>query len=265
MPNRRRTGKAGTRARDVDRTAVREALDSAFSDGQLSQTEHRSRVDAARSARTLDDLDRLVRDLQVPPALSDTVASPSPPARSTRWIVAVAAAVVLMCGFVVVTSNQDRTGPAGVSAGTALMSAEGLGRMLDDIARNLDNSQVDQLTIYPDYATFSRPVPGAPGSEQSYTYEDGQLEDNGRSPGRTQGLPVDLAELRPNVPRVIGLFYGADRTLRVDDPTQIYMDAKRGDDGPVVSIHLKNETTGAQGFLTVGFDGEVRSVYRADQ
>jgi len=266
MPNRRSFGKPVTqiRARDVDRTAVREALDAAFSDGQLSQTEHRNRVEAARSARTLDELDRLVRDLQAPPTLSDTVAS-QPPPPSTRWIVAVAAAVVAVCGIVVVTSDRDVAGPAGAAPATELMTAAGFGQMLDDIARGLGGSQVDQLTVYPEYASISRPVPGAPGSEQSYTYEDGKLTDNGRSPGRTEGVPVDLAELRPNVPRLIGLLYGADRTLRVSDPTQIFLDAKRGDDGPVVNIHLKNETSGASGFLTVGFDGAVRSVYRSDQ
>lgn len=266
MPNRRRTGKAGTRARDVDRAAVRDALDSAFSDGQLSPTEHRNRVDATRSARTLDDLDRLVRDLQAPPTLSDTVASSPPPAQSTRWIVAVAAAVVLMCAVVVATSSRDRgADPAGAAASTELMTAAGLGQMLDDIARDLGDSHVDTLTIYPDYATFSRAVPGKPGLEQSYTYEDGKLTDDGTSSNRTEGVPVDLAELRPNVPRVIGLLYGADRTLRVDDPTRIFMHAKRGDDGPVVGIHLWNEGAGTQGFLTVGFDGAVRDVSRADQ
>lgn len=211
--------------------------------------------------RTPDSLDRLVRDLQAP---SDTVA-PSPQPQSTRWIVALAAAVVVVCGIVVVTSNRDHAGPAGPKVGTELITAAGLGQMLDDIDRQLGDSEVDSLTIYPGYASISRPVPGAPGSEQSYRYEDGQLTDTGTSPGRTEGVPVDLTELRPNVPQLIGLVYGADRTLRVSDPTQIFLDAKRGDDGPVVNIHLKNETSGASGFLTVGFDGAVRSVYRSDQ
>lgn len=268
MPNRRSFGKPVTqiRARDADRAAVLDALGTAYADGQLTDVEHRNRVEAARSARTLDDLDRLVRDLQAPPALSDTVA-PSPPPQSTRWIVALAAAVVLVCGIVVVTSARDDDGPTSTSraAASELTTVAGFGRMLDEIHQELGDSKVDSLTVYPDYASISRPVPGKPGSEQSFQYEDGQLTDNGTSPGRTEGEPVDLAELRPNVPRVIGLLHGADRTLRVDDPTRIYLAAKRGDDGPVVSIHLWNDDTGARGFLTVGFDGAVREVYRADQ
>ncbi len=96
------------RARDVDRTAVRAALDAAFTDGQLSHVEHRRRTEAAQSARTLDDLDRLVGDLQAPPALSGATASTSAStSTSTRWAVALSAAVVVICGIVAVTSDRD--------------------------------------------------------------------------------------------------------------------------------------------------------------
>ncbi len=267
-PNSRRprTSALRLRARDVDRAAVCDVLDAAYSDGQLTEVEHRSRTEATRSARTLADLDRLVRDLQVPADLRDAVPTP-PPTPSTRWAVALSAAVVLVCGIVVVTSARDDGEPAAAASSSAseLTTAAGFGRMLDEIHRELGDSQVDQLTVYPEYATFSCAVPGKPGLEQSYMYEDGKLTDNGTSSNRTEGVPVDLAELRPNVPRVIGLLHGADRTLRVDDPTRIFMHAKRGDDGSVVSIHLWNEDAGTEGFLTVGFDGEVRSVSRADQ
>ncbi|WP_430334826.1 DUF1707 SHOCT-like domain-containing protein [Rhodococcus sp. ACT016] len=258
------------RARDVDRAAVRDVLDAAYSDGQLTEAEHRNRTEATRSARTLADLDRLVRDLQVPADLRDAMPTP-PHSRDTRWAVALSAAVVLVCGIVVVTSARDNGEPAAASSASAseLSTAAGFGRMLDEIHRELGDSQVDQLTVYPEYATFSRQVPGKPGLSQRYQYKvekgQAQLTDNGTSSNRTEGVPVDLAELRPNVPRVIGLLHGADRTLRVDDPTRIFMDAKRGDDGPVVGIHLWNEGAGTQGFLTVGFDGTVRSIYRADQ
>ncbi|GAB2634098.1 DUF1707 domain-containing protein [Prescottella soli] len=272
MPNSRRprTPTSRLRARDVERDAVRDVLDAAYSDGQLTDVEHRNRTEATRSARTLADLDRLVRDLQVAPDLRDAMPTP-PPSRDTRWAVALSAAVVLVCGIVVVTSARDNDEPATAAAATTteLTTAAGFGRMLDEIARQLHDSQVDQLTVYPEYATFSRQVPGKPGLAQRYEYRVGkgqaQLTENGTSSNRTEGVPVDLAELRPNVPRVIGLLHGADRTLRVDDPTRIFLDAKRGDDGPVVSIHLWNEDAGTQGFLTVGFDGAVRSVYRADQ
>lgn len=266
MPNRLpgRTA-ARTRARDVDRTAVRAALDAAFTDGQLSHVEHRRRTEAAQSARTLDDLDRLVGDLQAPPTLSGTTA-PTSTSTSTRWAVALSAAVVLICGIVAVTSDRDVVPASSGASSVELTTAAGFGRMLDDIEHQLGSGEVDRLIVYPEYASISRAVVGAPGSEQSYRYEDGHLTDNGRSPGRTAGVPVDLAELRPNVSRLMGLLYGADRTLGVSDPTQVYLIAQRDDDdGSIVSVHVTDENTGAQGFMTVGFDGEVRSVYRADR
>ncbi|BCN71170.1 hypothetical protein RE943_46430 [Prescottella equi] len=253
------------RARDVDRTAVRAALDAAFTDGQLSHVEHRRRTEAAQSARTLDDLDRLVGDLQAPPTLSGTTA-PTSMSTSTRWAVALSAAVVLICGIVAVTSDRDVVPASSGASSVELTTAAGFGRMLDDIEHQLGSGEVDRLIVYPEYASISRAVVGAPGSEQSYRYEDGHLTDNGRSPGRTAGVPVDLAELRPNVARLMGLLYGADRTLGVSDPTQVYLIAQRDDDdGSIVSVHVTDENTGAQGFMTVGFDGEVRSVYRADR
>ncbi|GFG53444.1 hypothetical protein CQY20_12115 [Mycolicibacterium agri] len=54
----------GTRARDADRTAVCQLLDSAFAEGQLSVEEHRQRVSAAVNATTLQELHALVEDLQ---------------------------------------------------------------------------------------------------------------------------------------------------------------------------------------------------------
>ncbi|BCN51376.1 DUF1707 domain-containing protein [Rhodococcus hoagii] len=253
------------RARDVDRTAVRAALDAAFTDGQLSHVEHRRRTEAAQSARTRDDLDRLVGDLQAPPTLSGTTA-PTSMSTSTRWAVALSAAVVLICGIVAVTSDRDVVPASSGASSVELTTAAGFGRMLDDIEHQLGSGEVDRLIVYPEYASISRAVVGAPGSEQSYRYEDGHLTDNGRSPGRTAGVPVDLAELRPNVARLMGLLYGADRTLGVSDPTQVYLIAQRDDDdGSIVSVHVTDENTGAQGFMTVGFDGEVRSVYRADR
>ncbi|NKR45298.1 DUF1707 domain-containing protein [Rhodococcus hoagii] len=253
------------RARDVDRTAVRAALDAAFTDGQLSHVEHRRRTEAAQSARTLDDLDRLVGDLQAPPTLSGATA-PTSMSTSTRWAVALSAAVVVICGIVAVTSDRDVVPASSGASSVELTTAAGFGRMLDDIEHQLGSGEVDRLIVYPEYASISRAVVGAPGSEQSYRYEDGRLTDNGRSPGRTAGVPVDLTELRPNVARLLGLLYGADRTLGVSDPTQVYLIAQRDDDdGSIVSVHVSNEDTGAQGFMTVGFDGEVRSVYRADR
>src|SRR5215212_9804049 len=63
----------GTRAKDSDRTATCQILDSAFAEGQLSMEEHRQRVSAATNAPTLGELESLVADLQT----AGAVKSPS--------------------------------------------------------------------------------------------------------------------------------------------------------------------------------------------
>jgi hypothetical protein len=54
----------GTRAKDSDRTATCQILDSALAEGQLSMEEHRQRVSAATNAATLDELESMIADLQ---------------------------------------------------------------------------------------------------------------------------------------------------------------------------------------------------------
>src|SRR4029078_2969591 len=54
----------GTRAKDSDRTATCQVLDTALADGQLSMEEHRQRVSAPTHATTLGELWSLVGDLQ---------------------------------------------------------------------------------------------------------------------------------------------------------------------------------------------------------
>ncbi len=64
------------RARDEDRNLVVETLQAAFVDGQLDADERETRVGAALSAKTIQDLRRLVADLQAPPTLPVAAATP---------------------------------------------------------------------------------------------------------------------------------------------------------------------------------------------
>jgi hypothetical protein len=61
---------------------VRAALDSAYADGQLDGAEHRTRSEAATAAKTITELQELVRDLQVP----EYLAKPPEPATPSEWL-----------------------------------------------------------------------------------------------------------------------------------------------------------------------------------
>ncbi|WP_241566127.1 DUF1707 SHOCT-like domain-containing protein [Prescottella agglutinans] len=265
------------RARDSDRDAVLKVLDAAFANGQLSEVEHEGRLESAAAARTLADLDGLVRDLQIPSELQDSVPTP-PRDRSVRWIAALAAVAALVVGGVVVASGLSDSGSSGDSVSSSdtaassadLTTAAGLGRLLDEIPQKFGDSVVDELDVYPEFAQVERQVPGKPGMSQSYTYKvdkgEARFEESGTpSPRSDSEVPVDLAPLRPNVPTLIGLLYGADRTLAVADPTSTHISIEQGEQSPEAEIYLTNAEQGTSGFLTMGFDGEVRAVRRADR
>lgn len=294
MPtNRRRRTTVPLRARDIDRADARALLDAAYETGQLSPDEHRSRVESAATAATLDELDRLVSDLQLtdevvgrtrftpppdpqPAPTTSTASTPTeaaPPWRTPRRRAAVLAGAALVGGLLFVTlvgkapdSGTNWAAPE-TSDRNALFTAAGFGQMLDDIQREFDDLVVDRVTIYPDRAEIERPISGKPGQSQSYGYRitagTGKLTDQGTTSRSSDATTNDLTLLRQNLPRVIGLFSGADRTLRVENPTSAHVIV--GASGPIVEMNLTNDEQGTRGYLSVGFDGVIRRIHRSDQ
>ncbi|WP_137722947.1 hypothetical protein [Prescottella subtropica] len=193
-----------------------------------------------------------------------------------RVIAALAAAAALAIGGIAAVAGLSNSSDSPVSArseadAAELTTAAGLDRLLDEIRQKFGDSEVDELDVHPGYARLERRVPGKPALAQAYTYEvDGgaaQFTESGvPSPRRPGGDPaVDLAPLRPNVPTLIGLFYGAERTLAVDGPTAAHISVKQNEHGPGAGIYLSNPDQGTRGYLTMGFDGEVLEVRRADR
>lgn len=295
MPtNPRRRTSVPLRARDIDRADARALLDAAYETGQLSPDEHRARVESATAAATLDELDRIVRDLQLTDevvgrtrftaqptdpepastAPAETTSTPATPPKPTpRRRAVVLAGAVLLGGLLLVTlvarAPDSGTGWASpeTSDRNALFTLMGFGQMLDDIEREFGDLVVDHITIYPDRAEIERPISGKPGQDQSYGYRitagTGELTDQGTTSRSSDEIPHDLAPLRQNLPRVISLFAGADRTLRVENPTSAHVII--GAKGPIVEMNLTNDEQGTRGYLSVGFDGVVRSIHRSDQ
>lgn len=108
-----------TRAKDSDHDATCQALDIALGDGQLSMEEHRERVTAATSAKTLGDLSALVTDLQLdaPPVALPREHKPSAWRQRTPFLVIAAfsaAVIALGVGLLVRESGTaERPGSAG--------------------------------------------------------------------------------------------------------------------------------------------------------
>jgi hypothetical protein len=63
----RRAGRSALRASDAEREAIGAALRDAHAEGRLTSDEFEERVTRCYRAKTLGELDRLVRDLPPPP------------------------------------------------------------------------------------------------------------------------------------------------------------------------------------------------------
>ena len=72
----------GFRAKDVDRDRFVELIEAAYVDGQIGDADRELRIGRALSAETLDELETLTRDLQLPPGYVPPATPSSAPSRS---------------------------------------------------------------------------------------------------------------------------------------------------------------------------------------
>ncbi|WP_338887878.1 DUF1707 domain-containing protein [Rhodococcus sovatensis] len=93
------------RARDIDRALTATALDTAYADGQLTFGEHRLRTERARTAVTLDELRRLVTDLQLDVDLPEPVTGRSAP--TPRVLLALGSVVIVAAGLALFFATRD--------------------------------------------------------------------------------------------------------------------------------------------------------------
>ncbi|MDH6283750.1 hypothetical protein [Prescottella agglutinans] len=192
--------------------------------------------------------------------------------RSMRWIAAVSTAAVLAVGgaVVVARSGDDAPSVATVRAESAdLLTLTEMTRLFDTLERKLGSLEVDKLRVYPEHAQIERPVPGKPGRSEGYSYKIDSGSPGFKGPDddgtRTPTVPVDLAELRPSLPKLIGLVRGIEQTVGVPNPDSVYLRLERNDDIPTVEILASNRDIAAFGSLIMDFDGEILEVRRADR
>ena len=103
------------RARDIDRALTATALDTAYADGQLTFGEHRLRTERARTAVTLDELRRLVADLQLDVDLPEPEAGRS--ASRPRVLLVLGSVVIVAAGLVLFfATREDKVEVAAVAA-----------------------------------------------------------------------------------------------------------------------------------------------------
>lgn len=250
----------GVRARDSDRVDVCAVLDAALADGQLSSGEHTARTATAMRAKSFDELDALVADLQIPANLVDAPIVRVERRAPGRWrgpaaIVAGAAVLGLLAGLL---TRCDGPGSGPDRQVPILTEGPGIAHFLDAYRAEFGTPVVDEVTFYPEYVLFDRAVPDDPRSTGDYRY-DGEFSSYSTVSTRESGVPtMNLDEL--DLYRLAGLIAGAPRTVGVPDGavSHIIVEYEAGaieGAAPIVRMYVSNAEK-KTGFLETALDGE---------
>ncbi len=273
--------RAGTRAKDSDRTDTCQILDTALAEGQLSMAEHQQRVKAATNAATIGDLRSLVGDLQTanaPVQLPDL----RPPRLGSRpgWGIRAAVAGVLVLlgvgigwGLYGNTSSPlsftadpgakpDGVAPVVLTPPRQLESLGGLTGLLEQMRKKFGDTLGYRLVIYPEYAVLDRPDPADERRTLSYTYRGGWGNPSTGSKG-SESVAVDLAAF--DVKAVVGVLRGAPETLGIkpDEVKTTYLIIEPSGDltapkAVEISIYVSSEF--GSGYLQLNPDASVKSI-----
>lgn len=131
-----------------------------------------------------------------------------------------------------------------------ILTAEGLTLFLQRYQEKFGDLQVDELTLFDEYARVSRAVPGQPNRVVTYDYRGG-FQQSGAVTGRKAGTSAaDLAEL--NLAALSDALAKAPGTLRVPNGAVTHMAVEVNDSGtysyygiakdrPFVSIYAGNK------------------------
>ena len=273
--------RAGTRAKDSDRTDTCQILDTALAEGQLSMAEHEQRVKAATNAATLGDLRSLVGDLQTanaPVQLPD-LRGPRLGSRAGWGIRAAVAGVLVLLGVGIgwglygntssplsftadPGAKPDGVAPVVLTPPRQLESLGGLTGLLEQMRKKFGDTLGYRLVIYPEYAVLDRPDPADERRTLSYTYRGGWGNPSTGSKG-SESVAVDLAAF--DVKAVVGVLRGAPETLGIkpDEVKTTYLIIEPSGDltapkAVEISIYVSSEF--GSGYLQLNPDASVKSI-----
>ncbi|OBG92558.1 hypothetical protein A5698_01995 [Mycobacterium sp. E136] len=275
---------SGTRAKDSDRNDTCQILDSALSEGQLSMTEHGERVKAATTATTLGELQALVADLQTDnaPVQLPTLKKPrSLPMAGNGWGLRLAVAGVLVVFGIAIgwglygntpsplnfTSDpgakSDGITPVVLTPPKQLHSLGGLTGLIEQMKQRFGDTNGYRLTVYPDYASLTRPDPTEERRELNYTYRGG-WDDPSSSSKTSDAVEVDLSKF--DAKAVVGVLRGAPETLGIkpDDVTSTYLTIDPSTDPTTpaaVAVDIYVSSDYGSGYIELAGDGRVKQIH----
>ena len=267
---------SGLRARDIDRSTTATALDNAYADGQLSYEEHRLRLERARAAVTLGELDALVADLQVRTAMPPRAvpsARRGPGVGVLRWAVATVGLLALaaLVWFVVRTTPEDDEPVAAATTTTTTTSsypaevtpifaprvdfaaAAGYEQFVDLYRARFGDTISDNLNINIEngYASFTRAE--ELDRERDFTFRGG-FDTGDLAARETNTQVIDIATVSPETYAAL-LQQAVERTaLRDAYVTHVMM--RTGRTGPEISVYVTNNVSENE-YIIATFDGRI--------
>lgn len=280
----------GFRAKDADRDRFVELIEAAYVDGQLGDADRDLRVSRALSAETLDELETLARDLQLP----DGYVPPPPPEKRTVrpqrlvGMLVVLGAVVALLGVGVaslvlfastgsepgsstgvdIASEQavpdpitEETGETGETRVQPFaMTASQVSKFLRRYEAEFGTLDAWDVSFYPDRVAVDVPVRGSRPRYETWSW-DGEWErtSEARATSPSYTAVVDLGRIGPQ--RLIANIRTAERTLRVQRGAFTHAVLWPFDEvGPTLNIHVGN-TFSESGYLRTTLEGD-RIVFR---
>ncbi len=275
---------SGTRAKDSDRNDTCQILDSALSEGQLSMTEHGERVKSATTATTLGELQALVGDLQTnnAPVQLPTLTKPrSLPMAGNGWGLRLAVAAVLVAFGIAIgwglygntpsplnfTSDpgakSDGITPVVLTPPKQLHSLGGLTGLIEQMKQRFGDTNGYRLTVYPDYASLTRPDPTEERRELNYTYRGG-WDDPSSSSKTSDAVEVDLSKF--DAKAVVAVLRGAPETLGIkpDEVKSTYLtiDPSTDPTNPgAVAVDIYVSSDYGSGYIELAGDGRVKQIH----
>ncbi|GAA5114880.1 DUF1707 domain-containing protein [Alloalcanivorax gelatiniphagus] len=272
----------GFRAKDADRDRFVELIEAAYVDGQIGTEDRELRVSRALSAETLDELQTLTRDLQLP----EGYVPPAPPqeqaVRPQRLIgtlVALGLAVALI-GVAVVAlvlfagtgdDPEPSTGVEVISERPAPvpgaeeptqsevepfeMTAGQVSRFLRRYEAKFGTLDAWDVSFYPARVSVDVPVRGSRPRYETWSWDGAWERMSGpRGTSPSQASVVDLGRIGPA--RLIANIRTAERTLDVQRGNFSHAVLWPFDEvGPTLNIHVSN-TFGESGYLRTTLAGD---------
>ncbi|GAA1482357.1 DUF1707 domain-containing protein [Gordonia sinesedis] len=268
------------RARDADRVEAMRWIDVAHVDGQLTIPEHKERLAAALSAKTVGELDALVADLQPAPPSRDAATEPSGrsqpggrlrglgPGRlaAVLSVLALVAAVVATVAVLVDSRDLGETSTDAGLPSRGLLSETGLRDVIDAAEKKFGTTVVAGVHVYPTEAEVVVRNPSVSSGSTRWQFRSGgELH----SPENYGGLAVnsgpeapdvDLADL--DVARVAELIASAPRKLDLGlslaDVPDYFRVTIGGDDGGEIWIGVNG--IGSDSHLVARLDGTIKAI-----